>query len=63
MSEKDTLINTLLSNGLAASRTEAQRMADDMITISNKVIDTRVFFIGLLNPLKYIPLNSKSYEG
>lgn len=37
MSQMETLVNTLLANGLAASRSEAQRMANDMMTTSNKV--------------------------
>ena len=37
MSQMETLVNTLLANGLAASRTEAQRMANDMMSTSNKV--------------------------
>lgn len=37
MSQMETLIDTLLANGLAASRSEAQRMANDMMSTSNKV--------------------------
>ncbi|MCA9478172.1 MAG: hypothetical protein KC535_03440 [Nanoarchaeota archaeon] len=37
MTEVETLINTLLENGLAASRSEAQRMAQDMMATSDKV--------------------------
>ena len=37
MSQKETLINTLIQNGLASSRSEAQRMAESMISTSDKV--------------------------
>ena len=37
MSEKETLISTLIQNGLASSRSEAQRMAGSMIRTSDKV--------------------------
>jgi len=40
MTEKETLISTLMKNGLASSRSEAQRMADDMITTSDKFQNT-----------------------
>jgi len=37
MSQMETLISTLLSNGLASSRTEATRMANSMMSTSDKV--------------------------
>lgn len=37
MSDTETLINTLISNGLASSRSEAQRMAESMLSTSEKV--------------------------
>ena len=37
MSQMETLINTLLQNGLAASRSEAIRMAENMMSTSDKV--------------------------
>jgi hypothetical protein len=45
MSQMETLISTLVQNGLASSRSEAQRMAESMISTSDKVNQGMCFVI------------------